>query len=541
LQAAFDADPKNWQAVEALMIEARAQKAAIPAAISFGFAAHAAAMQWHDKAFAAAKEAAATPVYAKEGWKLAYQVGIQTKSAPRTAEAVKNLLIVDPTNDRFVRQAMKTFRDKGPTPASTLIIKEAAPYLPVDAELFRYTQYVEDSPELAAKLAEWACSLPETASPVESLDALNFLLEQNIEPPAQLLTNILENPDPELNDRQRLRALLRAYDHAGKREKAVEIYTQFADMPGREGLLVRFLPYSRSVPGLTERLLDWARAAGPNSTESKRKAALKIFAFNGMVPPDQLTPTEASDDKTKRAWQLWAEHVPTDAELKRPVMASYSGDEIVVSPNGKPGPVVIVFSGLSDNFAVPPPTFDRFLASLGASGIYMSDKNRLCFGAGAKAMGMDFNETVEYLQEQLDDLKCTRLVTLGTSAGGYAAMLYGLNMDAHSVLAFGSVTNATPEYLSTDPRGRLVAKRAARQVEAKNLDIRPMLNLPTNATDVHLYFGADMEHDSRNARHLEGQPRVTLHPMAGFDQHQVLRELVVRGEFKDVLSSALYG
>jgi hypothetical protein len=259
-----------------------------------------------------------------------------------------------------------------------------------------------------------------------------------------------------------------------------------------------------------------------------------------MEAPAALTPVDESDHKLQRAWQLWAAHVPTDAELKRPVMTGYSGDEIVLSPAGKPAPVLIIFSGLSDNFAVPPPTFDRFLAALGASAIFMSDKNRLCFAAGAKGMGLNFDQTIAYLREKLAELQCTRLVTLGTSAGGYAAMLYGLNMRAHTVLGFGSVTNATPEYLSTDPRGRLAAKRAARQVEPKNLDVRPRIVDPANTTDVHLYYGEGMEVDSRNSKHLEGLPRVALHPMMNFDQHQVLRELVLRGQFQGILEKALY-
>ncbi len=541
LETVFRARPQDWKLIGNLLVEAKAQNLEAPAQTWLAYANFAAGKKWHDKAFEAATEAAASAEHASQAWRLAFQIGIDSEGAARTAEAVKNLLMISPANDRYLRQAVKAFRAKGPTPGSTLIVREAAPYLRVDEELIRYSAYVEDSPELAAKLKEWASTIPTTASPTKSLDALSILLELGIEPPPHLATNVLDNPDENLNDRQRLRALLRAYDHAGQREAAVEIYRRFAETPGREGLLIRFLPYCRSVPGLPEHLLAWAREAGPDSTDWRRKAALKIFGFFGMEAPAGLMPGDESDHKLQRAWQLWAAHVPTDAELKRPVMTSYSGEEIVLSPAGKPAPVLIVFSGLSDNFSVPPPTFDRFLAALGASAIFMSDRNRLCFAAGSKGMGLNFDQTIAYLREKLAELQCTRLVTLGTSAGGYAALLYGLNMRAHSVLGFGSVTNATPEYLSTDPRGRLVAKRAARQVEPKNLDVRPMIVDPANTTDVHLYYGEGMEVDSRNSKHLEGLPRVALHPVMNFDRHQVLPELVVRGEFQGILEKALYG
>ncbi len=541
VNALFAQAPRDWAGIETLLIQIDDAGETAPAQIWFEFGLRCEQQARYRKGFNAAKQAAVDPGLAPQAWRLALRMALERRSASSTALSIARLLQLEPDDYHFLRHAMKLFGGKQQTEDSVQIIRRVAPFMKATAELVRYIDYADVAPELNDRLIEWALALTSEASPSDSLAALGFLLNRGLEPPAHLPTNVLENPDPELDEFDRLRSLLRTCNHAGARDLAVSIYRRIVDRGDSHHLVVRFLSYSRQVPGLPERLIDWARNLGPDASEAHRKDALKIFGFYGLQPDEALAPLVEDDEKLQRAWRLWAEHVPPESEMQRPPLDHFAGDEITVSPAEGPAPLLIVFSGLSDNFSLPPPTFDRFVASLGASAVYMSDSNRLCFTAGAKSLDLDFDGTVNHLRGIADELGATRIVTLGTSAGGFSAMLYGLHLKAHSVLAFGSVTNATPEYLATDPRGRAVARRAARLVEPRNLDVRPLLADPDCRTRVHLYFGAQMPVDTRNARHLEDFPTVRLHPEDGLDRHQILRELVLRGRFQSLLRTALYG
>jgi hypothetical protein len=69
-----------------------------------------------------------------------------------------------------------------------------------------------------------------------------------------------------------------------------------------------------------------------------------------------------------------------------------------------------------------------------AAKYFVIDKNNLWYHGGIKTISNDVNSTVEYLKNIIDGYE--KVIFIGTSAGGYASILFGSLLNVDTVLAF---------------------------------------------------------------------------------------------------------
>lgn len=198
--------------------------------------------------------------------------------------------------------------------------------------------------------------------------------------------------------------------------------------------------------------------------------------------------------------------------------------------------IALVFTGLADQAMFPLPIFDRYLATLNLTAVYLRDHNRLLYNNGISSLASDFAGTVKSLHSLVSDLGTRRLITIGTSAGGYAAIRYGLALDAECIVGFSAPTNLTADFLADDGRGRAVARRL-QTLPADALDALPLIQARERPTPIHLVYGEDMREDRRHALHLEGASGVNLHPLPGVDIHGSLGVLAQEKKLLPFLTS----
>lgn len=229
--------------------------------------------------------------------------------------------------------------------------------------------------------------------------------------------------------------------------------------------------------------------------------------------------------------------LPPEESLRRAVIAD-EGSDVTVSPQGVTGTTVLVFTGLADKTMVPIEYVDRFCAAAGHTAIYLRDSGRTVYVGGIPCLAGDLDGTIAALQGLLQDSQTERLLCLGSSAGGFGAIRYGLRLGAERILCASSPTTGDAEFLDTfgERRARLLTKRMLGRFPARDLDFREHLLAVGHRCRLDLWYGADHLQDTAHARHLEGYPGVRLHPVEGLDRHDSFASLVVLGALQEFLA-----
>ena len=183
---------------------------------------------------------------------------------------------------------------------------------------------------------------------------------------------------------------------------------------------------------------------------------------------------------------------------------------------------LFAFTGRFGGLGLPMALVHRWLALTGAHVVYLRDPSQTSFCSGVPTLGRDVAQSVTALHLIAADLGATDLACYGNSSGGYAALLYGLDLQARRVLAVGAWTDLSPH----------IAVRIKDRVNwTAGLDLRPLYLAAPRRPTVRLVYGADNPDDRANARHLAGVESVTLHGVAGWQGHDPQVGLIAQDQF----------
>jgi len=233
-----------------------------------------------------------------------------------------------------------------------------------------------------------------------------------------------------------------------------------------------------------------------------------------------LVPELAPDEKSIRS--ALREDCPPDEALKRAPIEDDGHSDCIVGRGGRKA-AVLIFTGLADRMTMPLPLFDRYLAELDLSAIYLRDTKRIGYFNGVASLGDDYDPTIIRLKELLVDLGAMTVHTIGNSAGGMAAVSYGLDLKAKTVLGFSAPVALTRAAADLDRRTAVFAERIlGPTVPEARRDLRSRALASRGSTQIHLYYGADMPEDRYHAAAMENVPCVTLHPISGLAGHGAL-------------------
>jgi hypothetical protein len=183
-----------------------------------------------------------------------------------------------------------------------------------------------------------------------------------------------------------------------------------------------------------------------------------------------------------------------------------------------------VYTGQSRGVGVNPLDFFKQTRLLERNVVILQDRYHAFYQRGVSATIDSFDALLAWqcaFRESLPHVR--RVFCLGTSLGGYAAILAGRFLNADQVWAFGPMT-VLPDVPSL--RGVTVAP--------ERRDLRLALAADQGATTYAVYYNEREEHDAEDARRLAKHPRVRLWPKPG-DGHNVVKTLLERGELETLL------
>lgn len=216
-------------------------------------------------------------------------------------------------------------------------------------------------------------------------------------------------------------------------------------------------------------------------------------------------------------------------------------ETLVVKPAKVPqeAPLIIAFSGINGNV---PDTVFEFTTALeefsDCSRIYVRDPYQAWYQMGIT----DIHRSTVYLgtvlANKIDTLWPTRVITIGSSAGGYAAILYAWMLQADTALAFMPQT-----FLDSENRTRYKDTRwptritRAQHAYANNLDLAvPLSQVEHSYPTYYVYYCKRHRLDRAHAMHIRKCPGVKLvpqnceiHNVAGWlKKHKLLQKTINR-------------
>ena len=221
-------------------------------------------------------------------------------------------------------------------------------------------------------------------------------------------------------------------------------------------------------------------------------------------------------------------------------------DEDLIRDLERPSPVVaVVFGGLAMRMeGIPPFEFFRILgAAAPTKRLFVRDRNRCWYQRGVAGVAEDIEGVAEALRLLIAESGASRVVTLGASAGGYAALLFGRLLGAGEVHAFAPQTFISPELRSRFGDSRWPAEMAALSESGAYRpafgDLRRVFEqAPPRGGRFVLHYCPEDELDTIHARHLASEAGVELreHAEGG---HYIARSLRQSGDLLPLLSEAL--
>jgi amino acid adenylation domain-containing protein len=226
------------------------------------------------------------------------------------------------------------------------------------------------------------------------------------------------------------------------------------------------------------------------------------------------------------------DHLP--AADAQPAFKDDAEKEVQVVRNGNADAALLLFCGNMDRLGLPLPLIHRWLGRLPAHLVYLRDFRRLFFMAGFSSLGGDREVAFCRLRTIISSLGARRLVCYGNSAGVFAALHYGLHLNAEAVLGVSGPTNLSAEF-NAHLNSRRSAARLRAEVRLPCLAMSQAYAAPKRRPRVWLVYGDSHWDDRLQAEDMGGLPDVVLQPLADFSGHNTIPESIARGLFDQQL------
>ena len=202
--------------------------------------------------------------------------------------------------------------------------------------------------------------------------------------------------------------------------------------------------------------------------------------------------------------------------------------------------LLVIFSGLKQNpTAMPGFSFVNVTAGLAAKKLFVRDPDKAWFLRGLRGETTDVSQTVAFLRAEAARSGARRLVLLGYSMGGFAAILYGALLKADAVHAFSPQT-----FISCWKRLRFRDHRWRRYVWRLYFgNTRPFHDLRSmipseKQTRFHVYYAENSRLDVIHAAQVEGMPGFIHHAYAE-GAHRLVTTLRDKGELRAIMERAV--
>lgn len=209
-----------------------------------------------------------------------------------------------------------------------------------------------------------------------------------------------------------------------------------------------------------------------------------------------------------------------------------------------PGEILVIAFGFVSWTTRPEFDFFGRLKKLEASSgrhinkILIRDSGNAWYHRKIEGLGAHVDETARRLRELVRDIAPSKIVTIGQSMGGYAAIMYGLLLDAQQIISFGPLSFLDTEQARLYHERRwLAVMRELEQAPPPSgyYDLAALCRARATAqTAMHIIFGTKPDQpnstesvnlDAMHAHRLAAAGHCTLYPFP-YSGHAVVQHLI---------------
>jgi len=211
---------------------------------------------------------------------------------------------------------------------------------------------------------------------------------------------------------------------------------------------------------------------------------------------------------------------------------------VLIDFRAKSDVVLIAFTSLGGLFHGPVFELYKILSDIQVKKVFFRDLKWMWYLGGIPGVGKNVEEVAAYIRNLCLQEKVKRIVMVGSSAGAYAAILFGILTHASKVLAFSPQT-----YLMNKKkipwRDRLDDLYNAVGEKSPYLDLRRFILQKENVnTEIDIYYSKYNKLDRFHVNNFSGIPNIHLHafPSVG---HTTIGRFKQRGLLRDLLVASL--
>ena len=197
-------------------------------------------------------------------------------------------------------------------------------------------------------------------------------------------------------------------------------------------------------------------------------------------------------------------------------------------------PLLIAFGGIAGAMGIPPFEFFNLTRDLDVNKIYIRDLSQTWYHSGLPGISKNIDETASFLKRTINESGMEKVVVIGNSMGGYAAILFGVLIQADIIHAFTPHTNISDEKF-------IRYKQQIRNVHSNfsntYFDLKKLLKFNNNQADIHLYYDTNDQLDEIHIKRLKYLRNITSHAYNG-GGHALIRILRDAGILQKIISSS---
>ena len=173
--------------------------------------------------------------------------------------------------------------------------------------------------------------------------------------------------------------------------------------------------------------------------------------------------------------------------------------------------------------------------------IYLKDHSDLGYLLGLPVFGAGFSRMVYGLKSICDGLGVKEVYVLGSSAGGFAALSFGLLIGASRMLSFSPQTDLTDLVRRHDAAAMAQGDPRWRQPDIlpPYLDLVEQYKNTSNPPRLVLTFGGANTADAPAALRMAGLSGVVLNEAVGYARHDILAWCFANGQIRTLIDGMM--
>lgn len=320
--------------------------------------------------------------------------------------------------------------------------------------------------------------------------------------------------------------LIHIYTQIGQEQAAIKLIEDAIESGVADHRIYsQVLRLDSSHRAVYSKIFNWAKELPSDAEQGEKNSASRILKWFDENNDEFLT------EKISKL-------AGTSFELQRDLVND-DGSELLVAPSEGAEAVMLVFTGLANRAGISVRLLDAYLATLNVSVIYLRDNTRLLFNDGIESVSDTYEGTLEIIKQRIKELGAKKIICFGNSGGGFAAIRYGIDLNAEKIIGINGVTNVCRDFMIADGRAKIVINRMQKYPEKyKNLRLYIEEN-PEYTGTITMYYSELVGHDKLQTLNLEGVEGVELRPIVGNGSHDLLGDLEGKGQLMEFLSEMI--